>query len=177
MEFHEYANLFPMIKGDEFDRLKEDIKKNGLIDDVITYEGKILDGRNRFMACESAGIEPRFTEYEGSDPLSYVISLNLHRRHLNESQRAMVAASVANMKQGSRTDVKPSANLQEVSRSEAAQMLSVSERSVNTAKKVQEKATPEVIEEVQSGRELDIGMVKLREEKFLFLWCFSKRRN
>ena len=78
------------------------------------------------------------------DPTGYVLSLNLHRRHLSESQRAMIAAKIADMKSGTRTDLEPSANLQKVSRAEAAEKLNVSERSVNTAKKVQSQGTAEL---------------------------------
>jgi hypothetical protein len=45
-------------------------------------------------------VEPKVREHRGSDPVSFVLSLNLHRRHLNESQWAMVAARLANMKVG-----------------------------------------------------------------------------
>lgn len=153
LEFHEYANIFPLIKGPEFEGLKKDIKENGLIDPVILYEGKILDGRNRYLACGEVGVKPDFTEFEGVDPLSYVISLNLHRRHLNESQRAMVAARMANLTQADAARIKhdATANLQSQTRAEAAEKLSVSERSVNTAKKVQSQCIPEVIEKVEQG--------------------------
>jgi hypothetical protein len=65
-----------------------------------------------------------------------VISWNLKRRHLNETQRADVAARLANMPQGFRTDKEPSANLPKVapvSQSEAAELLSVSTRLVADA--------------------------------------------
>ena len=84
-------------------------------------------------------------EYTGNAPLAFVVSLNLHRRHLTESQRASVAAKLANMAQGARTDVEPSANLQKVaiSQSEAASMLNVSTRSVSDAAKVIHNAAPD----------------------------------
>lgn len=80
-----------------------------------------------------------------------MISVNLHRRHLDPSQCAMVAAKLANMAQGARTDREPSANLQKVSQLEAAKLLSVSPRSVADAKKVVEHGTPELLRRVERG--------------------------
>ena len=57
MKFHEYAGLFPLLTGEEFDALVADIEKNGLIEPVWLYEGKILDGRNRYRACLDLGTE------------------------------------------------------------------------------------------------------------------------
>jgi ParB-like nuclease family protein len=122
MEFHPLALLFPLL-----DELVADICAHGLREPIVVFEGKILDGRNRFLACQRAGVEPSFKEYVGNDPLAYVISLNLKRRHLDTSQRAMIAAKIANMRQGARTDLQPSANLPELSQSQAAEMLNVGE--------------------------------------------------
>lgn len=154
LEFHPYANLFPMIQGREFVELKADIQVNGVREPVYLLEGKILDGRNRYTAALEVGADVRFENYEGDDALAFVISLNLHRRHLSESQRSMVAAKLANMAQGERTDIEPTANLQKVSlvsRADAASMLNVSERSVNTAKMVEAKAPAEVVKAVEQG--------------------------
>ena len=83
--------------------LAEDIKAKGLTEPITLYEGKVLDGRNRYRACDLAEVELRqdhFTQYEGDDALGFVVSKNLRRRHLNESQRAAIAAEIANMPEG-----------------------------------------------------------------------------
>lgn len=151
-EFHEFANLFPMLQGDVLDGLREDIRQNGVREPIVFLNGEILDGRNRYMCARDLGIEYPRVEFSGNDPLSFVISHNLHRRHLSESQRASVAAKLANMKQGERTDLQPSANLHKVSLSKAAELLNVSERSVATARKVQEQGAPELVAAVDEGR-------------------------
>ena len=51
-EFHPIANVFPLVKGEEFKQFKKDIKTNKLREPIVIYEGKILDGRNRYNACK-----------------------------------------------------------------------------------------------------------------------------
>ena len=111
-EYHDIANIFPMMKGEEYERLKEDITINGQIDPVILYENKILDGRNRYQALCDIGLAVEFEEYTGNQPITYVISKNLHRRHLEAGQRAMIATDIkpmleveAKKRQGTRTDL------------------------------------------------------------------------
>lgn len=91
LQFHEIANIFPLIQGAEFDELVEDITKNGLLEPIVLHEDKILDGRNRYNACQQAGITPKTVVYNGNDPLGHVISLNVLRRHLASDQRAAAA--------------------------------------------------------------------------------------
>ncbi|MCG7945833.1 MAG: ParB/RepB/Spo0J family partition protein [Candidatus Thiodiazotropha taylori] len=154
--FHEIANIFPLIHGKEFVELKEDIKQNGCIEPIVLYEGQILDGRNRFRACQEVGVQPEYIDYEGDDPLSHVISLNIHRRHLDESQRAMVGAKIANLEQGKyhgNQHEKLPANLRGAqTQAQAADLMQVSERSVNKAKKVQKEGAEELIEAVEEGQ-------------------------
>lgn len=152
LRYHPLANIFPLIEGEEFDALVADIKANGLQEAITLHEdGTILDGRNRYRASLAAGVDARMEMFHGADPLAFVISKNLKRRHLNESQRAMVAARLATMRQGERTDLKPSANLPKVDQDAAAQVLKVSPRLVRSAKVVQEKATPELARAVDQG--------------------------
>jgi hypothetical protein len=70
------------MEGAAFDELVADIMRNGLVSPITKHEDAILDGRNRYRACEQARVTPRFIAYEGDDPLGFVISLNLKRRHL-----------------------------------------------------------------------------------------------
>ena len=89
---HPACKLFPPLGKDELRELAEDIKQNGLLNDITILDGKILDGRNRYEACGIAGVEPRFVEWSGEgSPVEWVISQNLFRRHLSSSQRAVVA--------------------------------------------------------------------------------------
>lgn len=93
---HKYAKFFPLMEGEEFDGLVEDIKTHGLLEPIVLLGGKILDGRNRFRACKAAGVEPRFTEFNGDQgPLHYVASKNFHRRGLSDTQRAVIWRDLA----------------------------------------------------------------------------------
>ena len=151
-EFHPLANIFPLIEGQPFNDLVADIRVHGVREPVWLHDGKILDGRNRYRAALAAGVDCPVREYEGIDPVEFVVSLNLHRRHLNESQRAMVAARLANMVVGGcETNSANLQNCQPVSQSDAARLLNVSTRSVTAATKVKEEAAPEVVKAVECG--------------------------
>jgi ParB-like chromosome segregation protein Spo0J len=145
LEFHALATLFPLLDGAGFDELVADIRTHGLREPIVLFEGKVLDGRNRYRACVEAGVEPTLTVYQGEDPVAYVISLNLRRRHLNESQRAMVAAKLATLKLG---DNQHSEGLP-IGR--GSELLNVGERSVARAREVREHGAPELVAAVERG--------------------------
>lgn len=97
MEFHPVANIFPMMSAEEFDALKVDIQANGQREPIWTHEGQIIDGRNRYQACDVLGIEPQFRQWAGSteeEMVWFVVSLNEKRRHLTSSQKAIVALNI-----------------------------------------------------------------------------------
>src|SRR5437879_4790111 len=146
LEFHPLADLFPMMSDEELDELGEDMLKNGQLKRIMRYEGKILDGRNRYRACLLKGIEPRFVDYHGPDPLGLVISLNLKRRHLDDTQRSMVAARLASMKQGARTDLSPNGG---ISQAKAAELLNVKKRRVERAREVVDHGVPDLVTAVE----------------------------
>src|SRR3954469_86090 len=101
LSFHPIADLFPLMGDAELADLANDIRSHGLHQPVVLHsDGSILDGRNRYRACESIGIEPDYETYTGDDPLGYVVSRNLYRRHLDDSQRSVVAAKIATMRLG-----------------------------------------------------------------------------
>ena len=149
MNFHPLADLFPLMQGREFDELVADIRAHGLREPITVLDGQILDGRNRWRACEASGVHPTLVEYDGDDPLAWVISLNLHRRHLDESQRAMVAAKIATLPKGANQHTAP-ANLP--TQPEAAALLNVSERTVRSARRVLDRGSGELVSAVESGR-------------------------
>ena len=92
---HPYAEKFPMLPADELDELTASIAANGLRQPVvITPDGLVLDGRNRWAACRALGLEPEVAIYEGDDLAEYVIDCNTTRRHMTTGQRAMASALV-----------------------------------------------------------------------------------
>jgi hypothetical protein len=147
-----------------FNDLKADIAAYGLREPIWLYEGQILDGRNRHRACRELALAGPTRDYQGNDPLGFILSMNLHRRHLDESQRAMVAAKIANMRQGERTDLQPSENSPKVSQAKAAEMLNISDFSLKAAKKVYAEAQPEVIRAVETGTMAVSAAAKLAEQ-------------
>jgi len=93
LSLHPLCTLFPRLTGQEFESLKNDIRENGLREPIIIHDGMILDGGNRYRACLEAGIEPCVMKFGGGNLVSYVISANLHRRHLTPGQQAAIVAS------------------------------------------------------------------------------------
>jgi hypothetical protein len=149
LEFHPIADVFPLIEGEAFDALVADIKVIGLGEPIVLFEDKILDGRNRYRACLAAGVKPRFERYVRSDPVRFVTSKNLIRRHLDESQRAMVAAKLATLTHGGDRANLP---LEVPTQAQAADLLNVSERSVRDARKVLDHGTPDQVQDVEAGK-------------------------
>jgi N6-adenosine-specific RNA methylase IME4/ParB-like chromosome segregation protein Spo0J len=147
LELHQFADLFPMMAGAEFDDLVADIKAHGVREPIWLYDGKILDGRNRYRASAVAGVDCPMREYVGDDPLAFVLSINLKRRHLNESQRGMVMARIATLPKGSNQH----AEISVPSQAQVAKTLNVSVDTGQFARKVLDHGTSELIAAVDHG--------------------------
>ena len=155
MKSHEYADLFPMMATADIARLAEDIRENGQANPIVTFEGKILDGRNRYQACLLVEVDPVFAEYDGTEPLAFVVSHNLHRRHLNESQRGMVGAKLAQLQHGGNRGNQYTGGKSAIAplptQKQAAEMLNIGVDSIKRSKQVLKTGIPELQEMQMSG--------------------------
>lgn len=166
-----------MLADDELSELAEDIRTRGLLHPVWLYEDPergtvLLDGRNRTLACQLAGVEPRTQQYRGDDPVGFVIAENVRRRHLTTGQKASVAAQaeplfaeeakrrqLAALKQNQEAAVvadRPQrmtatgAKKSQKSRDRAAKTAGTSGRSVARYKRVRDQA-PDLADQVDKG--------------------------
>ena len=164
-EFHPIANIFPMMSPEEFAALRDDIQQNGLLEPVWLHpDGRIVDGRNRYKACVELGIEPLYRTWSGEGSITaFVVSLNLHRRHLSTEQRATVAVKMLPMLEAEakerqahgmtapgKTLVKKTSQAFDKSRQQAAAATGTNQVYVSDAKRIHETA-PDVFDMMASG--------------------------
>ncbi len=175
-QFHEVANLFPLMSAEEFAALKQDIADNGLREAVWLHaDGSIIDGRNRYKACTELGIEPEYRTWKGEGSLvTFVVSLNLHRRHLSSGQRAVVGLDMLPLleeearerQKGGQGGVLLDQKIDQASgekrapqaTAQAATIVNTNRQYISDAKAIQE-AAPELIADIRAG-ELNIPQAK-----------------
>lgn len=169
MKFHPLCELFPLIEGEEFDALCEDVQQHGLLEPITTYDGAIIDGRNRYRACKKTGIEPKYTEWNGKGSLlGFVVSKNIRRRHMNSGQLAFLTVEcekiIANeikekekerLKEPRNTNKNQKQTCEKIHKSrdalkEAAELTGTNRHYVADAKKIL-KDNPEEAKKVMSG--------------------------
>ena len=167
LECHPVSEIFPLMEGAEYDALKADIAANGLRESIWLHpDGRIIDGRNRYRACYELGLVPKYKTWDGNGSLlAFVLSLNLHRRHLSSSQRAMIALDVLPiMEEEARARMVAGAiatntgsqridypeDMQGKAAKQAATMMGTNRQYVADAKKIKEEA-PDLVEVVKNG--------------------------
>ncbi len=157
-EFHEFASMFPLLEGSELDELAADIKTHGQREEIVMLDDKVLDGRNRYIACQRLKIKPRMRDFnciDGDNPLDFVWSANFSRRHLTQSQRAIAIAKKSNFLE--KSNIKAQTNVvrqladQPISSKQAAKIVQVSPRTIERAKAVVRHGPPELIAAVEQG--------------------------
>jgi len=170
LQVHPYADLFPPMSTDEFAALVEDIRTSGQREPIVTYQGKVVDGRNRLRACIELNLEPITREWDGQGSLvSLIVSLNLHRRHLTQSQRNAIGADIEPLfaeeakgrlraRRGKDGKLRSTATILNSSqtdpflaREKAAQSVGGSPSQVSAAKVVKQ-ADPQLHEDVKAGK-------------------------
>lgn len=135
---HPLSAAFPSMAEGEIEALAIDIEKHGQREPGMTLDGMVLDGWHRYLACQKAGREFVSVKFTGADPVGFVISKNLHRRHLTASQRAAAVVSASKWRPSGVTRAAAAAALTETNKSLAAKA-EVGERTIRQAK-VAEKA-------------------------------------
>jgi hypothetical protein len=166
MDFHEAACIFPMLSEEKIDDLAKDIEANGQVVPIQLMDGKILDGRNRWMACLKIGKKPVTIDVKPDDPIAYVLSLNLQRRDLDEGEKAMVGGRAKSLyeKQAKERQKASGGDKKTVrdncpqpiedkgrARDKAGEAVGVSGKQVDRAVKVLTKGSKELIEACDKG--------------------------
>lgn len=159
LKHHPYACVVEFGAGINLDALAAHMRDHGydeseaivLFRESPKHEARILAGRHRHEAAKMAGVTPSFRILEGKDDAARAYALkDIHRRHLTESQRAMIAAKLANLNVGQKASDKPDSGIP-LSQAQAAETMNVSVDTVKQAKKVIANGTPELQEAVGSG--------------------------
>lgn len=175
MEYHELSTVFSSFEDtEEYRGLVDSIKCYGLFDPILVWQDKIVDGRHRYKACLEAGVEPEYQILDSDTPFEMVkdrvVAENILRRHLTVGQRAMIAASLANMTVGgtgsNQYEKSNRANSPDsTSNKDAAKFLKVGERTVKDAKEIKRDA-PDLAEKVSRGEiSLNAAKTESRERK------------
>lgn len=184
METHEFARIAPEMAGEAFAELCASVKEHGLREPIVLLDDAVLDGRHRWRACSKVGVKPIFRKFgsrpsDGDDPLAFVLDMNVNRRHLDESQRALIGSRVATLRRGGdrRSEAfkgqnyplktEDAAKLRRggkggshtegdrqncLSQQAAAKLVRVSPKLIKAARKVLEKGSPELVRAVEQGR-------------------------
>ena len=151
MELHPLCTYFPRMSDDEFTALKDNIQDNGQTHPIYTLDGMILDGGNRYRALCELGIAPVIIEYTGTNPTQFILSSNLHRRHLTQGQAAaIVSASQSWVNAQAESPLRSTAQLETVTA--RAKQSGVGQRTQQLADKLVKDAPAELVKEVIDGK-------------------------
>lgn len=156
LELHPLTALFPELPPEELSALARDIQARGQLEPVVLHKGLILDGRNRYKACQMAGVEVKSEEFDAEEtrrtPEEFILSCNLRRRHLTVGQKAVIALEWSERitfspdTEKNRERGRPKGTL-----SETAEKIGINEQRAFEARQIRD-ANPALYEEVRVGK-------------------------
>ena len=169
---HPLSAAFPDMDDEEFQDLLSSIKAHGQREPITLYQDKILDGWHRYRACQQLGVSPITTEFKGDDPVAFVIDLNLNRRHLSPSQKAIAVVSCSSWaKEGrpkhTRYELDETVPNEPVFKTtnEMAKLAGVGNSTIKRAKEIVTKGDKETVEKVKKGALTLSEALKLIDQK------------
>ena len=150
---HPLSAVFPAMTDVAFAEFRADIAQNGLRQPIIVFEDQILEGWHRYRACRDTGTPARFEHFDGDEAAArkFVVSANVMRRHLDESQRGLIAARMAQLPHGGdrKSDQRTNSSLDIAG---AAELLNVGTSTVKDARTVLASGDAETIAAVEQGK-------------------------
>lgn len=188
LAIHHLAHIIPFPTDAERERLKEDIRLNGVLEKIVLFEGKVLDGRTRHGICLELGIKPEYRKLPSEiNPRIYVISMGIQRRHLTSSQIAAFGVEEllpefekeAKKRQQLRSADNGTEKIQYHNKGTASEhlaaFLKTNDKYIYDAKKIKE-SSPETFGKILSG-ELTISAAKRQIKPHLFIKKKAKIRT
>ncbi|MEI6335456.1 MAG: hypothetical protein WCS87_12915 [Methylococcaceae bacterium] len=153
IQLHPLCTYFPRMSDAEFISLKANIQDIGQTHPIYTLNGMILDGGNRYRALCELGIKPVMIEYTGSNPTQFILSSNLHRRHLTQGQAAAIVSASQSWVKAQVADDEKLANSAPLDTTESrAKQSGVGQRTQQMADKLVKEAPAELVKEVIDGK-------------------------
>ena len=128
-ERHELSEPFGDMPEDERNDMGNSMVEVDQINPIVRYEGRILDGWQRYNECLNNDLEPRFIDYDGDDPVGYVLALNMYRRHIEKGQRASIIVALNRWKPPE----------ERMTQSEMADAIDSSERLIGMAERAEDE--------------------------------------
>jgi hypothetical protein len=148
---HPFSEIFPFREGTSLDALSDNMKKNGQHEEIVLYQGMVLNGRRRQAAAKRAGIKPLYRQYgsrptDGPNPLDWAFDINFHLRDdMTHAEKELAAIKLARFKKGYNP---PTGGLGEkpMTLGEAAKRMGVPKRRVERRKAVLDNGVQELID-------------------------------
>ena len=176
IESEEYKTLFPNLEGDAFDELVKDIDTNGQAESIIlNQDGVLIDGYQRKRACEQLGIDVKseVVEFKGKEhELAFIMSHNLHRRHLTTIQKYEIAKKMLlvveeEIEDGAKSPPAPAGNHDKPSIAKTAKIVGIGKTAIKQASAIEE-GRPDLYEKVKRGELTIDGAHKRMTKPMMF---------